>query len=99
MRRSLLAPALITITMSIGASIGLPAAPAAAAVSPAVRVSGATPYAGCQVPLVGGTLYPEAEVEPSVSADPAHPARLVGVWQQDRFSNGGARGLVAGYSR
>ena len=63
-----------------------------------VRVSGPSPFSGCQVPLVGGALYREAEVEPSVSANPARPGNLIGVWQQDRFSNGGARGLVAGYS-
>jgi hypothetical protein len=54
--------------------------------------------AGCQVPLVGGVLYPEAEVEPEVSADPARPGNQIGVWQQDRFSNGGARALVAGFT-
>jgi hypothetical protein len=43
-------------------------------------------------------MYPQAEVEPNVSANPAHPNNLIGVWQQDRFSNGGARALVAGYS-
>jgi hypothetical protein len=63
-----------------------------------VRVSGPSPLAGCNVPLVDGTLNPEAEVEPDVSANPARRRNLIGVWQQDRFSNGGARGLVAGYS-
>jgi hypothetical protein len=47
---------------------------------------------------VDGVLYPQAEVEPNVAANPARPGNLVGVWQQDRFSNGGARALVAGYS-
>jgi hypothetical protein len=63
-----------------------------------VRVSGSSPLAGCRVPLVGGVLYRQAEVEPNVAANPARPNNLIGVWQQDRFSNGGARGLVAGYS-
>ncbi len=73
---------------------------ASAAVSdqPVVRVSGPSPVQRCQVPLVGGALFRNAEVEPHVAADPAHPGSLVGVWQQDRFSNGGARALVAGYS-
>ena len=30
--------------------------------------------------------------------DPRHPNHLVGVWQQDRWSNDGARGIVAGVS-
>jgi hypothetical protein len=74
------------------------AAPAAASVARPTRVSGPSPFAGCQVPLVGGVLYRQAEVEPQVAANPARPNNLIGVWQQDRFSNGGALGLVAGYS-
>ena len=80
----------------------LTALPAGAAVpvpvQPLTRVSGPSPVPGCQVPLVDGVLYPQAEVEPQVSANPARPGNLIGVWQQDRFSNGGARALVAGYS-
>jgi hypothetical protein len=33
-----------------------------------------------------------------VAVDPTNSAHLVGVWQQDRWSDGGAHGLVAGYS-
>ena len=29
---------------------------------------------------------------------PTNPANIVGVWQQDRWSNGGSRGLLTGYS-
>jgi hypothetical protein len=78
----------------------LPTLPAGAAVPTQhlVRVSGPSPVSGCHVPLVDGVLYPQTEVEPNVSANPARPGNLVGVWQQDRFSNGGARALVAGYS-
>jgi hypothetical protein len=39
-----------------------------------------------------------AEVEPWLAVNPANPSNFVGVWQQDRWSNGGAHGLVAGYS-
>src|SRR6266550_9170034 len=94
MRRFLLLACAVVVSVAL-----LPAVQSAADVSAIVRVSGGSPYAGCEVPLVGGTLYREAEVEPSVSADPAWPGNVVGVWQQDRFSNGGALGLVAGYSR
>jgi hypothetical protein len=83
------------------ASIALLAAGPAFAANPVpklVRVSGPSPVSQCQVPLVHGVLYPQAEVEPNVSANPARPGNLIGVWQQDRFSNGGARALVAGYS-
>ncbi len=40
-------------------------------------------------------LSPNAEVEPAIAADPSDPKHLIGVWQQDRWSNGGANGLVA----
>jgi hypothetical protein len=39
-----------------------------------------------------------AEVEPFVAANPASPAQLIAVFQQDRWSNGGARGLVTAVS-
>jgi hypothetical protein len=75
--------------------------PASASARPElVRVSHGSPFAGC---TVGGTpdstLYPGAEVEPSVATNRFLPGEVVGVWQQDRWSDGGARGLVAAYSR
>lgn len=45
-----------------------------------------------------GTVTLNSEVEPSIAANPGSPKHLVGVWQQDRWSNGGARGIVAGVS-
>ena len=73
---------------------------------PATRVtsaqslaSGPTPFtAGCDGVAPSGTLYANAEVEPFVTVNPANPNILVGAWQQDRWSNGAARGLVAATS-
>lgn len=60
-----------------------------------VRVSGTTPFrAGCGG-MQQGTNFASVEVEASVAADPADPAHLVGAWQQDRWSNGGANGIGA----
>ena len=42
--------------------------------------------------------YLNSEVEPQVAVDPTNPMHLVGAWQQDRWSDGGAHGLVAAYS-
>ena len=39
-----------------------------------------------------------SEVEPSIDVNPMTPTTMVGIWQQDRWSNGGARGLVVGAS-
>jgi hypothetical protein len=72
-------------------SLGAPSALAA------TLVSGSSPYAGCTIGGAG-TVYVGSEVEPWVATNPANPANIIGAWQQDRWSNGGARGLVAGYS-
>lgn len=74
-----------------------PALPPAATQSAA---SGATPYAsGCDGVPARGTLYAGAEVEPMVAVNPTDSRNLVGVWQQDRWSSGGARGLATGASQ
>ncbi|GAA4609905.1 sialidase family protein [Actinoplanes octamycinicus] len=65
-----------------------------------VRVSHESPFADCTVGAApGSVLYPGAEVEPSVTAHRSRPTEVIGVWQQDRWSDGGAHGLVAAYSR
>ena len=66
---------------------------------PLVRVSPAsTLAAGCNGSPQTGTLYVDAEVEPFVAINPSNPTNLVGAWQQDRWSNGGAQGLLVGAS-
>src|SRR6266480_668363 len=69
-----------------------------AAASSVVTVSGADPYAKCSTADQPGTNFPNTEVEPQVAVNPASSLNIVGVWQQDRWSNGGAQGLVAGFS-
>jgi hypothetical protein len=53
---------------------------------------------GCEGVPQSGTLYENAEVEPRVAVDPTNPLHIVGAFQQDRWSNGGAHGLVASTS-
>lgn len=43
-------------------------------------------------------MYSNAEVEPFAAANPLNPSNLVGVWQQDRWSNGSSQGIVTGVS-
>lgn len=65
------------------------------------QVSGRSPFAGCTADNVAGqsgTNVLHSEVEPWVDVNPADPANVVGAFQQDRWSNGGARGLVAAVS-
>jgi len=46
----------------------------------------------------GATLYANAEVEPHLAIDPLNSNHLIAAWQQDRMSDGGARGLVTAVS-
>ncbi len=60
-------------------------------------VSGPSPFTpGCNGAPQTGTLYPNAEVEPWVEVNPTNSNNIVGAWQQDRWSNGGANSLMAG---
>jgi hypothetical protein len=81
----------------LSATTGVSAA--RAAVGPLSLASGPTPFAaGCEGTPQAGTNYPNAEVEPWVDANPLNPSNLVAVWQQDRWSSGGAHGLLTGVS-
>lgn len=84
-----------------GLALALIAAPGAvAAVGPLVTVTGQSPFAAaCNGAAQPGTEYRGAEVEPWVESNPAAPGHLLGVWQQDRYSDGGANGLGTGISR
>lgn len=53
---------------------------------------------GCDGVVVSGVVYPDAEVEPHLAVNPQNPAIMVASWQQDRWSNGGARALFAASS-
>jgi len=74
-------------------------APAAALTPTTGRVSADSPVAaGCTGGGAVGVLYANAEVEPMLARSPADPQRLLAAWQQDRWSDGGARALVAAAS-
>lgn len=87
------------LAITIAAAIAIPAMNITTlAIADSLRpVSGPSPFASC--PFGGpGTNYVNAEVEPQVAINPIHPNNIVGVWQQDRWKNGGAHGLVAAVS-
>jgi hypothetical protein len=102
MRRMLLALGAAALAIAAAA---LPAGAAPFAVTPPVNISTpTTPFApGC-----GGTTegsfpganfnYPNSEIEPWLAINPANPNDVAGMWQQDRWSDGGAHGLVAAVS-
>ena len=68
---------------------------------PLVEVSSTNLFTDCTADNVGaqnGLLFPSTEVEPWIVVSPINSSNVVGIWQQDRWSDGGARGLVAGVS-
>src|SRR4051794_10136805 len=96
----------IRCSAAAAAGIAVLAATGTAVAAPATVSADPSPYAnpGCaaldasQVADAGSLNYLNSEVEPQVAIDPTDPLHLIAVWQQDRWSDGGAHGLVAGYS-
>lgn len=86
----------VQATASAGA-LAAGAPPVAAAVAdPLYLVSAASPFGvGCEGEVQAGTNYVNAEVEPYLAIHPTDPQRMVGVWQQDRWSNGSSRGVMS----
>lgn len=75
------------------------AAPARASTQPVHLISHHDPFANCAIGASEtGVNYPSSEVEPWVAVDPHNSRQVIGVYQQDRWSDGGARGLVAASS-
>jgi hypothetical protein len=88
--------ALLALSIVVGVCATTVAASAGSfTVAPLKGISGPSPFANCTAGAAPGSiLYPNAEEEPWVDANPASPTNLIAVWQQDRWSDGGARGLV-----
>jgi hypothetical protein len=87
---------------ALASTLALATASTALAAGPApLRVSHGDPFAAC---LGGGNAadhalnYRSAEVEPWVTDNPANTDNLIGTWQQDRWSDGGAKGQVAAWT-
>jgi photosystem II stability/assembly factor-like uncharacterized protein len=69
---------------------------------PAVNASGPSPFLGCPFGLdpnnPSATAYANTEVEPFVAVNPTNHDNILGVYQQDRWTDGGSRGLIASRS-
>src|SRR5436190_6116226 len=101
MRRTLFAAAALAV-------VALCAAPTAGAapltVSSPVNVSILSPFPpGCGGPTEGAMPglnfnYENAEAEPWLAVSPTNSDDVAGMWQQDRWSDGGSHGLVAAVS-
>jgi hypothetical protein len=86
------------------ALLALPARAAPLTVTAPVNISIPTPFPpGCGGPTEGNFPgvnfnYPNSEVEPWLAVSPTNPNDVAAFWQQDRWSDGGAHGLVAAVS-
>jgi hypothetical protein len=66
-----------------------------------VQASGTSPFLNCTADAIGsqsGTVFLHSEVEPWIDVNRMNTDNVVGIFQQDRWSNGGSRGLVASVS-
>jgi BNR/Asp-box repeat len=68
---------------------------------PSPPANGDSPFAACDISgflFPGETNYVNSELEPWVAVNPTNPDNIIGVYQQDRYAFGGARGLGAAVS-
>jgi hypothetical protein len=103
-RRALVGSVAVVASLAVGVAVA--SADTYSTTGPTLA-SGASPFtAGCGGPGEGfhtasevpGVNSRGTEVEPWFEVNPQNPLDLVGFWQQDRWSDGGAHGLVAGVS-
>ena len=69
--------------------------------TPSPPANGNSPFASCDISgflLPGETNYVNSELEPFVAVNPRNPATVIGVYQQDRYTFGGAGGRAAAVS-
>jgi hypothetical protein len=99
-RRGLAVVALLTLVAACGGSSSgslapVPQPPPFTSVQQ-IRLSQPSTFtAGCDgMPPGNGMLYTNTAVEPYLVASPFNPMNLIAAWQQDRWSNGGAQGLM-----
>ena len=96
-----------TAAMTLLIAVGTASANTYSVTGPTLASGGPSPFpSGCGGPgegfhtpsEVAGVNFPDTEVEPWFVVNPQDPQDLAGFWQQDRWSDGGAHGLVAGVS-
>src|SRR3954447_12577259 len=93
----------VVAAVAIAAAAAAPA-PGAATYTPGATVIASTPTSPLANPCPyqgdtdDQTNYPDTEVEPLVAVNPTNQDNVIGVYQQDRWSDGGAHGLLAATS-
>ncbi|HEX6652145.1 MAG TPA: sialidase family protein [Thermoleophilaceae bacterium] len=100
MRRTLLALGVAALACTFASA----AYAAPLTVTAPVNISTPTPFPpGCGGPTEGNIPganfnFPNSEVEPWLAVRPTNANDVAGMWQQDRWSDGGAHGLLAAVS-
>jgi hypothetical protein len=98
---------LIALAAILLIAVGTAGAMPSTVTGPTLASGGSSPFApGCGGPGEAfhtpsepvPVNYPNTEVEPWFVVNPLNPNILAAFWQQDRWSDGGAHGLVAGIS-
>jgi hypothetical protein len=104
--KTFLVPLALAATMLL-LVVGIAGANTYTVTGPTLASAGASPFApGCGGPgeafhtssEVAPVNFPDTEVEPWFVVNPQDTQDLAAFWQQDRWSDGGAHGLVAGVS-
>ena len=97
MRPARLASATFAAFALIVAGGGGTAAASPFTLGPDVKVSSGSTLTGCPFGASPdfASAYDNTEVEPQVAVDPTNTAEITGASQQDRWPDGGARGLTS----
>src|SRR5438876_1826908 len=90
---------LAALAVAIGLLLALSGPALAVAVGPKAINPTSDPFRTCPVGAGTGRNYVDSEVEPYGAVNPTDSANVIAVWQQDRWSNGGAHGLAAGVTK
>ena len=87
------------IVLAVASALGIAATALAADYDPSapLDVSAGLSLAGCTAGASAefASVYDVAEVEPQVAVNPLNPLEMIGASQQDRWPDGGARGLTS----
>ena len=83
--------------LALSAAVAGTAAAAPYQLGPDLKVSGPSTLTGCTAGASPdfATAYDNTEVEPQVAVNPTDPDEITGASQQDRWPDGGARGLTS----
>ena len=91
--------ALCSWTLLLGAAAGI--ATATPPPGSLIQVTGGSPFTDCTADGIEqqpGNVFIGSEIEPWIVVNPTDRDNLVTAWQQDRWSNGSARGLAVATS-